>query len=121
MKALSVPRLGPGRPRTRPDAALGDKAYSRKANRTLLRTRDIEAAIAEPDDQKRNRLRKGSRGGRPVRLDTEKYKVHNVVEPSFATINHWRALATRYDKSALTYHAGMLRSAVCTWVKHLAG
>jgi transposase len=30
---LAVTRLGPGRPRTRPDALLGDKAYSSRANR----------------------------------------------------------------------------------------
>ncbi|WP_212744340.1 IS5 family transposase [Rhodococcus sp. Q] len=118
--ALSVPRLGPGRPRTRPDAVLGDKAYSSKSNRALLRSRGIEAVIAEPDDQKRNRLRRGSRGGRPVRFDAEKYKGRNVVERSFAAVKQWRGLATRYDKLALTYRAGVLLSAVCAWLKRLA-
>jgi hypothetical protein len=32
LEALTVPRLGPGRARTRPDAVLGDKAYSSRAN-----------------------------------------------------------------------------------------
>lgn len=49
MRSLSVPRLGPGRPRTRLRAVLGDKDYSSKANRALLRARGIEAVIAEPD------------------------------------------------------------------------
>ncbi|WP_280522840.1 IS5 family transposase [Rhodococcus zopfii] len=120
MQALSVPRVGPGRPRTRPDAVLGDKAYSSKSNRALLRSRGIEAVIAEPDDQRRNRLRRGSRGGRPVRFDADKYKGRNVVERSFAGIKQWRGLATRYDKLALTYRAGVLLSAVCAWLKHLA-
>ncbi|WP_420030257.1 IS5 family transposase [Rhodococcus maanshanensis] len=114
MKELSVPRLGLGRPRTRPEAVLGDKAYSLKVNRTLLRTRGIEAVIAEPDEEKRNRLRRGSRGGRPVRFDAEKYKGRNVVERSFCTLKQWRALATPYDKLALTYRAGVMLSAVCT-------
>lgn len=30
---LAVKRLGPGRPRTRPDAVIGDKAYSSRAIR----------------------------------------------------------------------------------------
>jgi len=31
LNGLQVPRTGPGRPRTRPDAVLGDKAYSSRA------------------------------------------------------------------------------------------
>ncbi|MFE3291540.1 IS5 family transposase [Rhodococcus sp. NPDC059234] len=116
MEALSVPRTGRGRPRTSPDSVLGDNAYSSKANRAHLRARGIEAVIAEPDDQKRNRLRRGSRGGRPVDFDVEKYKGRNVVERSFCTVKQWRALATRYDRLALTYRAGALLSAVCTWL-----
>lgn len=42
---LGVERVGPGRPRTRPDAVRGDKAYSSRANRTALRDRGIEAVI----------------------------------------------------------------------------
>ena len=34
-----------GRPRTRPDAVLGDKAYSSRAIRTHLRTRGIKTVI----------------------------------------------------------------------------
>ena len=119
MDALSVRRLGRGRPRTRPDAVLGDKAYSSKSNRALLRSRGIEAVIAEPDDQKRNRLRKGSRGGRPVRFDAEKYKGRNVVERSFAAVKQWRGLATRYDKLAENYHAALKLVAVRIWIRDL--
>ncbi len=119
MNALSVPRIGPGRPRTRPDAVLGDKAYSSRAIRTHLRSRGIEAVIAEPDDQKRHRFRRGSRGGRPAGFDAEKYKRRNVVERSFVTLKQWRGLATRYDKLALTYRAGVVLSAICTWLRHL--
>ncbi|WP_157162785.1 transposase [Actinoalloteichus spitiensis] len=36
--------------RTRPETALGDKAYSSRANRTHLRRRGIEAVIPEPGD-----------------------------------------------------------------------
>jgi transposase len=40
---IRVPRLGPGRPRTRPDRVLADKAYSSRVNRALLRCRGIRA------------------------------------------------------------------------------
>lgn|GEM_PF-5720767 len=59
---IRVPRLGPGRPRTTPDKVLGDKAYSSRATRTLLRTRGIVAVIPEPADQRANRIRRGSIG-----------------------------------------------------------
>ncbi|BCN51933.1 hypothetical protein RE9425_03230 [Prescottella equi] len=35
-------------------------------------------------------------------------------------VKQWRGLATRYDKLALTYHAGVLLSAIGTWLKRLA-
>ncbi len=37
-------QLGPGRPRTTPDALLGDKAYSSRGTRALLRSRGIKGA-----------------------------------------------------------------------------
>ncbi|WP_371263947.1 transposase [Micrococcus luteus] len=54
-----------GRPRTRPEAVLGDKAYSSRAIRTHLRARGIKAVIPEPADQQGHRRRRGSAGGRP--------------------------------------------------------
>ena len=64
-----------GRPRTRPDAVRGDKAYSSRAIRTHLRDRGIKAVIPEPRDQQGHRKRRGSRGGRPVGLDVEDYRL----------------------------------------------
>jgi len=87
LDALSVPQIDPGRPRTRPDRALGDKAYSSRANRALLRRRGIQAVIPEPDDQIGHRLRRGSHGGRPVDFDTEIYKTATPCnDPSTSSI-----------------------------------
>ncbi|WP_406259733.1 hypothetical protein [Actinacidiphila glaucinigra] len=47
-----------GRPRTRPDAVAGDKAYSSRSNRTYLRKRKIRAVIPEKADQAANRKRR---------------------------------------------------------------
>jgi len=117
LEALSVPRPGPGRPRTRPDQVLGDKAYSSKANRQLLRRRQIVAVIPEPDDQIGHRRRRGSRGGRPVNFDRDQYKGRNVVERSFNQFKQWRGLATRYDKLALTYRGGVVLRAITIWLR----
>ena len=40
--------------------------------------------------------------------DREAYMRRNVVECSFNTLKQWRALATRYDKLALTYRSAIL-------------
>jgi len=115
MGALKVERDGSGRARTRPDRAMADKAYSSKAIRAYLRDRGIECVIPEKDDQKANRKRKGSAGGRPVDYDKEAYKRRNVVERSFNTLKQWRSLATRYDKLALTYRSATVLQAVILW------
>jgi transposase len=117
LDAISVPRAGSGRARNRPDAVLGDKAYSSRANRNLLRMKRIQAVIPEPRDQIANRKRKGSRGGRPVDFDTEAYKGRAVVEQSFKLFKQWRGIATRYDKLALTYRAGVALYACLIWLR----
>lgn len=73
-------RLPVGRPRTRPDAVAGDKAYSSRGNRAYLRKRSIKAAIPEKKDQTANRKKQGRRGGRPLTHDAEPYKDRNTVE-----------------------------------------
>ena len=69
-----------GRPRTRPDAVAGDKAYSSRENRSHLRKRGIKAVIPEKKDQAAHRKNRGSRGGRPVTWDKQLYKLRNSVE-----------------------------------------
>ncbi|GAA2239175.1 hypothetical protein GCM10010232_27620 [Streptomyces amakusaensis] len=83
MDAIRVPRIGPGRPRIRPDHVIGDKGYSSKAIRTWLRRRGIAHTIPERADQTRNRARRGRTGGRPPAFDRETYKHRNVVERCF--------------------------------------
>jgi hypothetical protein len=58
---------------------LGDKAYSSAAIRAHLRRRTIRATIPEPADQVKNRLRRGSKGGRPPAFDAAAYKQRNQV------------------------------------------
>jgi len=105
---LVVNRLGPGRPRTRPAAVIGDKAYSSRAIRADLRSRRVRAVIPQPSDQIAHRKRRGSAGGRPPAFDPMIYKGRNVIERSFNEHKQWRGLATRYDKYAVTYLGGIL-------------
>ena len=105
--------------RNRPDALLGDKAYSSRANRTHLRDRGIEAVIPEPRDQQANRKRRGSRGGRPPRFDAEKYRDRNAIERGYCRLKQWRGLATRYDKLAIVYRASVVLNGVIAWRNYL--
>lgn len=108
-----------GRPRTRPDALRGDKAYSSRAIRSHLRERGIRAVIPEPADQQGHRKRRGSHGGRPVAYDHDDYRGRNVIERRFCHLKQWRGLATRYDKLAIVYPAAAVLNAVIAWTQHL--
>ena len=120
MAHLCVPRLGGGRPRTRPDRLRGDKAYSSRAIRAQLRRRRITAAIPEPSDQQAHRKRRGSRGGRPPAFDPTDYKGRNVIERGFNTVKQWRGLATRHDELAVVYRGGAVLRAITIWLRHLS-
>jgi putative transposase len=48
-------------------------------------------------------------------FDKEDYKGRNVVERNFNIFKQWRALATRYDKLALTYRRGAVLPAISIW------
>jgi transposase len=104
----------PGRPRTRPDRVLADKAYTSTANRRFLTDRRVKVTIPEREDQKAGRARRGSAGGRPRTFDAEAYKGRNVVERCFNRLKQWRGIATRSDKTARSYLAGLtLAAALC--------
>jgi len=117
LDAKRVPRVGPGRPRTRPDSVLADKAYSSRAIRAELRRRGIVTVIPEPRDQQGHRRRRGSRGGRPITYNPIAYRGRNVVERSFNALKHWRGLATRYDKLAVVYRGGAVLAAILSWLR----
>ncbi|WP_241200593.1 IS5 family transposase [Streptomyces sp. ADI92-24] len=115
MDAIRVPRIGPGRPRTRPDHVLGDKGYSSRAIRAWLRRRGIPHTIPERADQAGNRARRGRRGGRPPTFDREVYKHRNVVERCFNRLKQWRGIATRYDKTVQSYEAAVTLASLLMW------
>jgi transposase len=114
MARLRVPRPV-GRPRTTPEMVLADKAYSSRAIRGHLRRRGVRAVIPQPADQAANRKRLGRLGGRPPAFDREAYKQRNTAERCINRLKQWRGLATRYDKTATIYLAGLHIAAIFIW------
>lgn len=103
LEQISVRRLGPGRPRTIPDAVLADKAYSHPSTRAAMRAKNVRFTCPERSDQIGRRQAKGPAGGRPPAFDREEYKRRNLVERCFNRFKQFRDLATRYAKRAAYY------------------
>lgn len=97
--------LGPGRQGVLPPRAI----------REHLRKRGIRAVIPVPADQRAHRLRRGSRGGRPLAFDRETYKQRNTVERCINRLKQWRGIATRYEKTATVYQAGLHIAGIFLW------
>ena len=113
LDAIAVPRAGRGRPRKRPALLLGDRGYSYERCRRVLRRRGIPHVIPERSDQAARRAR---RPGRKPAFDADAYRRRNVVERCVNRLKQFRALATRYDKTADAYHALALLASLTLWL-----
>jgi hypothetical protein len=85
LEQIRVSRPGPGRPRTRPDRVLGDKAYPSRANRAYLARRGIKATIPVKDDQAAHRRAREATGG-----TTTSFRPGRLPRPSRRRVRHQR-------------------------------
>lgn len=97
---IRVPRPAGGHPRTRPEHLSGDKAYSSRRNRRYLRRRQVKHTLPKHRDQRAQRRRRGSNGGRPTGFDPVRYARRSEVERLINRLNISRAVAMRFDKRA---------------------
>lgn len=99
LDAVRVPQAI-GRPRQRPDAVAGDKAYSVARVRDWLKQRSIQDVIPTLSNQE----------PRP-NFDKDLYKRRNVVERCVGWLKECRRIATRFEKLAVNFLA-MLKLAM---------
>ena len=79
-----------------PDALLGDKAYDADPLVEMLTQRGITPVIPSKANRKS-----------PRDCDFALYCERNLVERFFNKLKHYRAIATRYDKLARNFLAGI--------------
>ncbi|CAA9556599.1 MAG: Mobile element protein [uncultured Thermomicrobiales bacterium] len=114
LDAVRVPRPGRGRPRTRPDRLIADKGYSYPVYRRALRRRKLAHTMPERADHRRHRTH---RPGRPPAFDPATDARRNVAERGVNRLKQFRAIATRYDKTADADHALLLFAAIILWTE----
>lgn len=83
---------------------IADKAYDTNRLRNLLTQLDIEAVI--PSIARRKLL---------IPYDRDVYRQRNLIERMFARLKDFRRIATRYDKLARNFLAGVLMAAILLW------
>ena len=83
---------------------IADKAYDTNSLRQLLAQMDIDAVI--PSIARRKPL---------IPYDREVYRQRNLIERMFARLKDFRRVATRYDKLASNFLAGVLIAAIVIW------
>ena len=86
---------------------IADKAYDANDLRDFLAAQGTEPVISPMP----RRLT-------PPAFDATAYRARNLIERAFCRLKDWRAVATRYDKTARNFLAGVcLAVAVTDWLR----
>lgn len=88
------------------EALLADKAYDADERvRDVLKAQDIEPVI--PSKSNRNEA---------IDYNKHLYKARHLIENFFAKLKQYRAIATRYDKTARNFLSAVYLAAVVIWL-----
>ena len=93
-------------PQLEAEALLADKAYD--ARQRVLEPLEQQGCLAVIPP-KSNRLE-------PRAYDRELYKARHLIENFFAKLKQYRAIATRYDKTARNFLAAIHLAAAVIWL-----
>jgi transposase len=89
-----------------PDAVLADKGYDSDSFIASLERREIEAVIPPKANRKTKR-----------QCDYALYAERNLIERFFQYIKQFRGIATRYEKTARNFLAGLHLVCAMAWLK----
>lgn len=88
------------------EALLADKAYDADERvRERLQEKGCEAVIPSKSNRKK-----------PYPYDKELYKARHLIENFFAKLKQYRAIATRYDKTARNFLGAIYLAACVIWL-----
>ena len=91
---------------TKGDALLADKAYDADERvRQKLKEKGCMAVIPPKSNRKT-----------PPDYDKDIYKERHLIENFFARLKQYRAIATRYDKTALNFLGAIYLAAIVIWL-----
>jgi transposase len=90
----------------RADVVIGDKGYDADKRVRAALAKAGKTAVIPP---RRNRKR-------PASYDKELYKKRHHIENFFSRLKDFRAIATRYEKSARNFLAGVYLAAAIMWL-----
>lgn len=83
---------------------IADRGYDTNAIRAAIQQQDAEVVIPA------TRSRKA-----PIPYDRNAYRTRNLVERLWCRLKDWRRIATRYDKLATNFMAGVFLAASLTF------
>ena len=89
-----------------PEAVLGDQGYDADSYIASLRARSIQPVIPPKANRKDKRD-----------CDFALYRERNLVERFFHFIKQFRGIATRYEKTARNFLAGLQLVCALAWLK----
>lgn len=94
-------------PVTKPKALLADKGYDGDTVRENLLRQGILPIIPSKTNRRQ-----------PIPCDFRRYRDRNRIERMFAHLKQFRRIATRYDKTALSFASFLNLAAIRKWLPH---
>lgn len=88
------------------DTVIADKAFDADERVIQPLQRAGKTLVIPPKSQRKN----------PRDYDKELYKARHLIENFFCKLKQFRAIATRYDKTARNFLAGIHLAAVSIWL-----
>jgi transposase len=93
-------------PSMQAEALIADKAFDADARDIATRSAVGKTAVIPPKANRRL----------PRAFDRELYKARHLIENFFAKLKQFRAIATRYDKTATNFLAAVHLAAAAIWL-----